>query len=94
MFYFKFKDKECFLKIKPIRDLFAIQPVLFSSSFVLRTFYPQPFTQFRIVLDTFHLLVDDSLGIRLYLVIITLYLLEHDVIPFTVLERVDNRDFL
>lgn len=44
MFYFKFKDKECSLKIKLIQDLFVIL-YLFSFFFLLfYTFYSQPFT--------------------------------------------------
>lgn len=38
-----------------------------------------------------HLLVDDGLRIRLDLVVVALYLLEHDVVTFLVLEFVDDR---
>ena len=44
--------------------------------------------------DTPHLLIDNSLRIRLDLVVIALYLLHHDVVTVPVLEVVDDRDFL
>ena len=86
MFYFRFKDTECFLKIKSGHDLFAI---LFIFRFCF--FNPQPFAQFGVIHDPFHLVVDDGLGIRLDLVVIALNLFKHDVIPLFILEGVDNR---
>ena len=44
MFYFKFKDKECSLKIKPIQDLFVIMHLFCFSFLLCYTFYTQPFT--------------------------------------------------
>lgn len=44
--------------------------------------------------DTTHLLIDNSLRVRLDLVVIALYLLHHDVVTVPVLEVVDDRDFL
>ena len=54
-------------------------------------FNSQPFAQFGVIHDPFHLVVDDGLGIRLDLVVIALNLFKHDVIPLFILEGVDNR---
>lgn len=43
--------------------------------------------------DTLHLLIDNSLCVRFDLVVITLYLLHHDIVTIPVLEVVDDRYF-
>lgn len=58
MFYFRFKDTECFLKIKSSHDLFAI---LFIFRFCF--FNPQPFAQFGVIHDSFHFLIDDDMDV-------------------------------
>lgn len=57
-------------------------------------FQTQSFTEFRVIFDATHLLIDNSLRVRLDLVVIALYLLHHDVVTVPVLEVVDDRDFL
>ena len=93
MLYFTFKGKECFPKTKWNLDLFVLLQTIFCSSFFFRTFYFQAFAKFGIVLYAIHFLVDDGLCVRLYLVVVTLYLLDHDVIAVLVPKGVDNRNF-
>ena len=48
----------------------------------------------RIVGYTFHLILDNLHHVRLDARVVTFYLLQHDVVALTVLELVDDGDFL